>query len=239
MMNDSILKASQQARKNIFSKLREAPTTAVKPLDPLLTATLPVVSFSHDQEKIENFIIQAKAWHAEVIECNDSEWPSHVEKILEQVAAPQLLAGRNTAIAEKLLAQLGTEKLRWFDEPIESWKPSLFNDVAISMTTTLGAIALTGTLILWPDELEPRTMSLVPPIHIALLYASQIQATLASAQQYFGWAQHMPTNLLMISGPSKTADIQQTLAYGAHGPKQLLIVLVRDDLPDTAVGATS
>lgn len=239
MMNDAILKASQQARKNIFSKLREAPATAAKPLDPLLTTTLPVVSFSHDQEKIENFIIQAKAWHAEVIECNDSEWPSHVEKIMEQVAAPQLLVGRNTAIAEKLLAQLGAEKLRWFDESIESWKPSLFNDVAISMTTTLGAIALTGTLILWPDEREPRTMSLVPPIHIALLYASQIQATLASAQQHFGWAQHMPTNLLMISGPSKTADIQQTLAYGAHGPKQLLIVLVRDDLPDTAVGATS
>jgi L-lactate dehydrogenase complex protein LldG len=40
----------------------------------------------------------------------------------------------------------------------------------------------------------------------------------------------MPTNLLLVSGPSKTADIQQTLAYGAHGPKELVVVLV-DDLP--------
>ena len=239
MMNDSILKASQQARKNILTKLREAPATAVKPLDPLLGVAIPVVSFSNEQEKIENFITQAKAWHADVMETTEGQWSLQVAQIMQQVAAPQLLAGRNTAIASRLVEQLGADRLRWFDEPIEAWKPSLFNEVAISMTTTIGAIALTGILILWPDEREPRTMSLVPPVHIALLYASQIQDTLASAQQHFGWAQHMPTNLLMISGPSKTADIQQTLAYGAHGPKQLLIVLVRDDLPDTAAGVTS
>ena len=38
----------------------------------------------------------------------------------------------------------------------------------------------------------------------------------------------MPTNLLLVTGPSKTADIQQVLAYGAHGPKELIIVLVDD-----------
>lgn len=239
MMNDSVLKASQQARKHIFAKLREAPATAVKPLDPLLSAAVSVARFGNQQERIENFIKQAKAWHADVLETSELQWPLQVAQIMQQVAAPQLLAGRNTAIASRLVEQLGAKRLRWFDEPIETWKPTLFNEVAISMTTTIGAIALTGTLILWPDEREPRTMSLVLPVHIALLYASQIQDTLASAQQHFGWARHMPTNLLMISGPSKTADIQQTLAYGAHGPKQLFIVLVRDDLSGAAAGAAS
>jgi L-lactate dehydrogenase complex protein LldG len=37
----------------------------------------------------------------------------------------------------------------------------------------------------------------------------------------------MPTNALLISGPSKTADIQQTLAYGAHGPKELVLLLIQ------------
>ena len=36
----------------------------------------------------------------------------------------------------------------------------------------------------------------------------------------------MPTNALLISGPSKTADIQQTLAYGAHGPKELIVLVI-------------
>ena len=39
---------------------------------------------------------------------------------------------------------------------------------------------------------------------------------------------NMPTNALLITGPSKTADIQQTLAYGAHGPSELVVLIVND-----------
>ncbi|NCS61823.1 MAG: lactate utilization protein C, partial [Rhodoferax sp.] len=39
------------------------------------------------------------------------------------------------------------------------------------------------------------------------------------------WSAGMPTNALLVCGPSKTADIQQTLAYGAHGPKELVVLL--------------
>jgi L-lactate dehydrogenase complex protein LldG len=42
------------------------------------------------------------------------------------------------------------------------------------------------------------------------------------------WSE-MPTNLLLISGPSKTADIEQTLAYGIHGPKRLITLIVNHD----------
>ena len=41
------------------------------------------------------------------------------------------------------------------------------------------------------------------------------------------WAAGLPTNALLVSGPSKTADIQQTLAYGAHGPKELIVLMVQ------------
>ena len=44
-----------------------------------------------------------------------------------------------------------------------------------------------------------------------------------------GWANGLPTNALLISGPSKTADIQVTLAYGAHGPKELVVLLIGDE----------
>ena len=48
------------------------------------------------------------------------------------------------------------------------------------------------------------------------------------------WTDGMPTNLVMVSGPSKTSDIQQTLAYGAHGPRQLWVVIVNDHTGDSA-----
>ena len=66
------------------------------------------------------------------------------------------------------------------------------------------------------------------PFHIALLAASTIADNLAGLVEGGCWQQAMPTNLLLVSGPSKTADIQQTLAYGAHGPGRLLVVLVED-----------
>jgi L-lactate dehydrogenase complex protein LldG len=99
--------------------------------------------------------------------------------------------------------------------------------VDAAVTTTLGGIAETGTLILWPDQNEPRMMSLVPPIHIAILEAGKLFNTFAEAVATMQWASSMPTNALLISGPSKSADIEQTLAYGVHGPKELVILLIR------------
>ena len=105
-------------------------------------------------------------------------------------------------------------------------KAELFADVDAAVTTTRGAIAETGTLILWPSADEPRLVSLVPPMHVALLDVEKIVDTLDDAIE--GWEETMPPNALLISGPSKTADIEQTLAYGVHGPKRLVVVLLRN-----------
>ena len=69
-------------------------------------------------------------------------------------------------------------------------------------------------------------MSLVPPIHFALLDADQLYDDLFGAMREQRWSGGMPTNALLVSGPSKTADIQVTLAYGAHGPKELIVLLL-------------
>jgi L-lactate dehydrogenase complex protein LldG len=65
-------------------------------------------------------------------------------------------------------------------------------------------------------------------VHIAVLMVSVLYASLPAALRALAPQDDMPSNLLLISGPSKTADIQQVLAYGAHGPKELVIVLVND-----------
>jgi L-lactate dehydrogenase complex protein LldG len=75
-----------------------------------------------------------------------------------------------------------------------------------------------------PDKQEPRLMSLIQPVHIAVLKSAKIHDTLAAAMKKEGWGEKMPTNLLLISGPSKTADIELTLAFGLHGPKDLIVL---------------
>ncbi len=81
---------------------------------------------------------------------------------------------------------------------------------------------------MWPTREEPRLMSLVPPVHFAILKASEIHDNFYEIQQKFQWAAGMPTNALLVSGPSKTADIEQVLAYGAHGPKDLIVLILED-----------
>ena len=66
-------------------------------------------------------------------------------------------------------------------------------------------------------------------MHIVLLDAASIHNTFYEVMQREGWSNGLPTNTLLISGPSKTADIQVTLAYGAHGPKELVVLLIGDE----------
>jgi L-lactate dehydrogenase complex protein LldG len=103
----------------------------------------------------------------------------------------------------------------------------VFN-VDAGITSAVGAIAETGALILWPSEKEPRLMSIVPSIHIAVLKADTIHNTLLEAMQKENWSEKMPTNVVLVSGPSKTADIEMTLAFGVHGPKELIVLIVED-----------
>ncbi len=112
-----------------------------------------------------------------------------------------------------------------YDQAVETYRDALFS-ADVSVTSALGAIAETGALILWPDAVEPRLLSLVPPIHIVLLRAKDIHATFAQALTALGWAQNQPANALLISGPSKTADIELVLAFGVHGPKELVVLVL-------------
>jgi L-lactate dehydrogenase complex protein LldG len=115
-----------------------------------------------------------------------------------------------------------------YDQPIESWKPDLFEQIDVSITTSHAGLAESGTLILKPTPQEPRLMSLVPPAHVAILDANRLYENFAELMSAEDWSE-MPTNLLLISGPSKTADIEQTLAYGIHGPKRLITLIVNHD----------
>ena len=111
---------------------------------------------------------------------------------------------------------------------IEQMKERVFN-IDAGITATAGAIAETGALILWPTEKEPRLMSIVPPLHIAVLQADKVYNSLSEVMQKENWPAEMPTNVVLVSGPSKTADIEMTLAFGVHGPKELIVLIVDDD----------
>jgi L-lactate dehydrogenase complex protein LldG len=88
------------------------------------------------------------------------------------------------------------------------------------------ALAETGTIVVSSGPGKSRLVPLLPPVHIALAPTSKLTADLFTWTAGRGGA--MPSALTLISGPSKTADIEQTMAIGVHGPKRLIVILYQD-----------
>jgi L-lactate dehydrogenase complex protein LldG len=219
------------ARDRILAKLKAtAPATA---------GDLPDVagwyathrSIETGAEKAARFRHFIELAHAEVYPVPRGGWLQKLYEVLSAKGIGSLLVAPGTPHGRRAregLVELGIA-CPGYDRPVEEWKAELFNDTPAAFTVARAAIAETGTLILWPDADEPRLMSLVPPVHIVLLDAGRIYNTFFEAQQAEGWAGALPTNALLVSGPSKTADIQQTLAYGAHGPKELVVLMIGEE----------
>lgn len=164
--------------------------------------------------------------HTEIHEVSDTNWMTVLLQIAATKKLHHILVGSGTPHGVALAACAPKElEVVSYDQPISEWRDRLFDSIDASLTLAKGAVAETGSLILWPDPSEPRLMSLVPSLHFVLLDVDTIHADFHSAMVAQAWTEGMPTNALLICGPSKTADIQQTLAYGAHGPKELVVLI--------------
>jgi len=75
----------------------------------------------------------------------------------------------------------------------------------------------------WPGC--PRSTSLIPSIHIAVLKQDRLVADVTEAYALLAAEQQLPDSLVFISGPSKTADIEAHLVHGAHGPREMHVII--------------
>ncbi len=92
------------------------------------------------------------------------------------------------------------------------------------------AIAETGTLMLPSAAERPTTLNLLADTAIVVLRASRVVGAYEEAWDLLRKEQDgMPRNVMLVTGPSRSADIEQTLELGAHGPRRLHIVLLEDD----------
>ena len=97
----------------------------------------------------------------------------------------------------------------------------------VGITGAFCAIAETGTLMTVTGPRTPATASLLPETHIALVAASRIVRGMEEAWQLARTELgKLPRAVSFISGPSRTADIEQTVTLGAHGPYRVHIILV-------------
>lgn len=99
-----------------------------------------------------------------------------------------------------------------------------------SLTTSFAGFAETGTLMLHSKADSPTTLNFLPDIHMVVLKRSTIVGPYEDAWQKLRqtFKGEMPRTVNMITGPSRSADIEQRLQMGAHGPRTLVIYLIND-----------
>ena len=92
------------------------------------------------------------------------------------------------------------------------------------VSNALYGLATTGSVVLAASPDEPRARSLLPSVHVSLLREDRILPGLAELFEALGG--ELPSALAVVSGPSRSADIEQKLAVGVHGPGEVHVVLV-------------
>jgi L-lactate dehydrogenase complex protein LldG len=213
-------------RDRILKRLHKA---AAQAPDISPVACLPTAAYDRTH-RLERLITLMSAMRTQIETANSRDWVDRLQAILKNRNLKRVLYSPETAMGRELQDAWPAESqelpaLCSWKGQAEDFKDELFQ-IDAAITTTMGAIAETGAIVLWPDEKEPRLMSLVPPVHIAVLAADRVYNTFCEIIQAEKWSDHMPTNALLISGPSKTADIEMTLAFGVHGPRELIVLII-------------
>ncbi|MEH6576586.1 MAG: lactate utilization protein [Amphritea sp.] len=176
----------------------------------------------HD-EQVELFKAMATEAVAELIELESIKGvPQACTDWLKAHNVDQLISASNSEINDLDWSVLGDIK--------RTERVAQAGDIA-SLTSSFAGIAETGTLMLHSQPESPTTLNFLPDNHLVILKRSTIVGVYEEAwkklRNHFDGK--MPRTVNMITGPSRSADIEQKLQMGAHGPKTLVIFLIKDD----------
>jgi L-lactate dehydrogenase complex protein LldG len=147
--------------------------------------------------------------------------------LAQQNLPPALVAAPHPEIAA----------LPWGDRPLLEVEHRAARDAdTVSLQHAFAAIAETGTIMFPSARERPTTLNILAETEIVLLRASRIVGAYEEAWDLLRagnddatGTNFMPRNVMLVTGPSRSADIEQTLELGAHGPRRLHVLLVEDD----------
>jgi L-lactate dehydrogenase complex protein LldG len=132
----------------------------------------------------------------------------------------QVIAGRDAVASQApFLDECGIRSLAGVQPALRE----ACSTVAVGITSADYALANTGSLVMIS---EARLASLLPPVHVAVIRAEQILTSLDELLTIVPEPARVTSSMVLITGPSRTADIEQILVRGVHGPGEIHVVIV-------------
>ena len=146
-------------------------------------------------------------------------------------AVADFLRSHNLPASMRIGDDLRLRAMPWGETSLEVAHGPSEGDDLNAVSHAFGGVAETGTLIMTSGPENPSTLNFLPDNHIVVLSAKDIAGDYETIWERLRAAYGrglMPRTVNMITGPSRSADIEQTLLLGAHGPRRLHIVVVND-----------
>ncbi len=176
------------------------------------------------KEQVELFKAMVHEALAELIELDSlDQVPQACADWLSSQGIKQLISASDSELSALNWSPLEQQQI------LRTERVGLAGDIA-SLTMSFAGIAETGTLMLHSGSQSPTTLNFLPDNHLVILRRSTIVGVYEEAwkktREKYG--NTLPRTVNMITGPSRSADIEQKLQMGAHGPKNLVILMIND-----------
>lgn len=138
------------------------------------------------------------------------------------------LAGRPVVVSDEPEAAAVGRQLAGEGVAVLPPTPENAASAGLGVTSARAGIAATGSLVLDSRRSGSRSASLLPPVHLCVIGVNKLVATPRDAlgRLESGSDDALPSSLVLVTGPSRTGDIEQLITLGAHGPTALHVVLV-------------
>jgi len=144
-------------------------------------------------------------------------------------AIAEYLRGQNLPATVRIGEDALLTRLPWEKTPLEVTQGPTVGDDPVSVSHAFAGVAESGTLVLASGVENPTTLNFLPETHIVVLAGKDLvgdyEAAWAKLRGQYGKGV-LPRTVNLITGPSRSGDIEQTIILGAHGPRRLHIIVV-------------
>ena len=209
---------SSSSREAILNKVRSALTHAAElPARPDLNAE--IYYKPADKSKLEFFKESFQKTKGRLLFCEkEADFPSVFEALIKEKGYTHIYAWE-----EKLVSLLNKTKVAFKTDESD------FIQADLGVTSCDSLIARTGSMIFTSATASGRRLSIFPHSNVVVAYTSQIKEDIIDGLKEVKNAhKEIPSMISLTTGPSRTADIEKTLVLGAHGPKELILILIDD-----------
>lgn len=208
---------SNKSKKEILEKIKNAHLEASK-----LPSIDPIEHIKTTQDKLQELKEKMSANKYIVEESTKDELEDKINQIVANYGYSKMIYPNNLDIN---LEKIHAEQKICFNQKIEDLRSEVFHSEFSIINARLGVSSHGVALVLSSKE-QPRMLSLAPMLCIVLLKKENIVKSLSEALNIVKKEHEiLPSNILFIAGPSRTADIELITVFGVHGSQQVHIIL--------------